>query len=163
MNSPTPFLFRRRALPLLFSLIGCAILVTSLLLLNQPKFAAANSDDLANAVTKYPGINGTRLDACALCHTSQVPALNPYGAAYKSNGRDGTAFGAIENLDSDGDGFSNLQEIQALSFPGNAADVPHATVQPSVTAAPTSQATPFPTPTVGAPLPVRLFLPMIVQ
>jgi hypothetical protein len=129
-------------------------------MLNQPQLVAANSGDLSNAVSKYPAINGTRLDACVLCHTtSQGPVLNPYGADYLSSGRNVAALTAIETLDSDKDGFTNLVEIQALSFPGNPADVPQATA----TVSPTSQATPRPTPTVGTVLSVRLFLPMIVQ
>ena len=37
-------------------------------------------------------------------------------------------FRAVENLDSDGDGFTNIEEIQAHTFPGNAADNPDTVV-----------------------------------
>ncbi len=62
---------------------------------------------------------GTKLDSCTTCHDGE--ARNPYGTAYSGSGRN---FTAIENLDSDGDGFTNLVEINALSFPGNSDDYP---------------------------------------
>jgi hypothetical protein len=69
----------------------------------------------------YPAAVGSRIDACTLCHTSP-PSRNSYGAAFKSAGY---SFQAIEAADSDGDGFTNIQEITALTFPGNAADNPN--------------------------------------
>ncbi len=77
----------------------------------------------------YPAAAGSRIDACALCHSS-VPARNSYGEAFKSAGFD---FKAIEAADSDGDGFANLAEITALTFPGTAADNPNATSDPQST------------------------------
>ncbi len=71
----------------------------------------------------YPAAVGTRIDACTLCHVAP-PVRNSYGAALKSANFD---FKAIEAADSDGDGFTNLQEITALTFPGNGADNPNAT------------------------------------
>ncbi|WP_156164116.1 MULTISPECIES: PGF-CTERM sorting domain-containing protein [unclassified Methanosarcina] len=65
---------------------------------------------------------GTRLDSCATCHNGE--ARNPYGRAYAGSGKN---FVAIENLDSDGDGFTNLVEINALTFPGNPDDYPQVT------------------------------------
>lgn len=67
--------------------------------------------------------------ACALCHTKgAVPSkttLNPYGADLaKQKTRDAAAFKAIEKLDSDKDGFSNLVEIQAGTLPGDPASKP---------------------------------------
>jgi len=80
----------------------------------------ATSDQLADALAAYPAISGTRIDDCALCHSS-IPALNSYGTAYVGAGKN---FGAIEGQDSDGDGFSNIVEINALTFPGDASDKP---------------------------------------
>jgi len=58
---------------------------------------------------------------CTLCHTS-VPNLNPYGSDLV-----GTTPLAIEGLDSDGDGYTNGQEIVVdCTAPGNASD--HGTV-----------------------------------
>jgi hypothetical protein len=71
----------------------------------------------------YPAVAGSRIDACNLCHNSPEggDARNPYGLSYASTGRN---FAAIENTDSDGDGYSNLQEIKSLTFPGDAKDHP---------------------------------------
>ena len=67
-----------------------------------------------------------------MCH-SAVPTRNAYGTAYGNSSHD---FTAIEPLDSDGDGFSNLAEITARTFPGNASSKPSTsdTVKPTVTA-----------------------------
>lgn len=66
------------------------------------------------------GTTGTRLDDCATCHTT-APELNPYGVALNDSGLD---FAAIEPDDSDGDGFSNIDEIDNLTFPGDPNDFP---------------------------------------
>ena len=89
----------------------------------------------AKAVSSYKnqfnsryGTTGTTLDQCLLCHTSNSSsALNPYGNDFASNGHN---FAAIEPLDSDGDGFSNLVEINARTFPGNASSKPASTNGP---------------------------------
>jgi hypothetical protein len=102
----------------------------------------------------YPQKAGTKLDHCATCHTggsyvnSQektvslgscqwchysygydasgniFDTLNNYGKDYFVNGRNAAALQAIEGTDSDGDGFSNLAEINANRYPGNANDDP---------------------------------------
>lgn len=80
----------------------------------------------------------TSTPECAFCHTAP-PALNPFGqslsgallpdesrplsdAAYA----DGLPFALadVEPLDSDGDGFTNLEEFIAGSFPGDPNSVP---------------------------------------
>jgi hypothetical protein len=76
---------------------------------------------------KY-GTAGSRLDSCLLCHTTSnasSSARNPYGSAF---GKNGHSFAAIESLDSDGDTFSNLDEIIAKTFPGNSKDKPIANI-----------------------------------
>jgi cytochrome c5 len=81
------------------------------------------SEDMTRAREKYPDIAGTPLDSCSLCHSSGS-SLNPYGVAYFGGGRNLAAFGLIETDDSDGDEFTNLEEINALTFPGNVNDSP---------------------------------------
>ncbi|MBE0605557.1 MAG: Ig-like domain-containing protein, partial [Deltaproteobacteria bacterium] len=100
----------------------------------------AMSGGQAHAVSNYLtsfnnqyGTSGTALNTCNLCHTS-VPARNPYGAAFASNGH---SFTAIENLDSDGDGFTNIAEITARTFPGD----PGSTPPPTDTTPPTVSST----------------------
>jgi hypothetical protein len=102
----------------------------------------------------YPAIEGTKLDSCALCHTGgeyeKKPGswvalgscqwchysygydasgdidetLNSYGASYRDYNGDFEALVAIEDKDADEDGFSNIEEIAALRYPGNPEDDP---------------------------------------
>jgi hypothetical protein len=46
---------------------------------------------------------------------------NPYGDDFLNSGND---FAAIENLDSDSDGFTNIKEISERTFPGSATNYP---------------------------------------
>jgi len=85
--------------------------------------------ETAHAVSSYLnsfnstyGTSATVLNTCSLCHSaSGPPALNAYGSDYGSNGHN---FSNIASLDSDSDGFTNLSEITARTFPGNAASKP---------------------------------------
>ncbi len=102
----------------------------------------------------YPYTQETKLDSCALCHTGGAyekkpgkwvtlgscqwchyeygydasgdidATLNSYGRDYRDNGMDGDALITIENQDSDGDSFSNGDEIAAIRFPGDPDDDP---------------------------------------
>ncbi len=91
----------------------------------------ASSGYLTQFNTRY-GTAGTALDTCSVCHTN-TPARNYYGSAFGSNSHD---YATIEPLDSDGDGYSNITEINAGTFPGNASSVPATTdtTLPPVTA-----------------------------
>ena len=80
------------------------------------------------------GTAGTRLDTCNTCHTTGR-STNHYGTHLKSefsmilSGQNLTeeqtydafraALRAIEELDSDNDRYSNIEEIRALTFPGD--------------------------------------------
>jgi hypothetical protein len=63
---------------------------------------------------------------CELCHFGVK--LNSYGQDFKKEwqiGRDVIkSIRAVENLDSDQDGFSNLAEIKAMSLPGDKTSIP---------------------------------------
>jgi hypothetical protein len=108
-----------------------------------------NDKDVNNFLGVYPFAKSTKLDDCSLCHpggkvgsktygscdychqtyglkephTQPVP-LNSYGSAYKAAGRAAASIQTIQDLDSDGDGKTNLEEIQALTFPGDPKDYP---------------------------------------
>jgi len=73
--------------------------------------------------TQYP--NAGAISNCGLCHTNPAGggARNPYGTAYANNGH---SFTAIENMDSDGDGFTNIAEItnNPPTYPGDPASHP---------------------------------------
>ncbi|MBN1295332.1 hypothetical protein JXA80_01040 [bacterium] len=96
--------------------------------------------DMANTVTVYPHLVGTILDDCRLCHCDgkrndryvnhcdfchivyptegYAVTLNAFGRDYATGGRNREALKAIETLDSDGDGQSNLAELDAGTQPG---------------------------------------------
>jgi uncharacterized repeat protein (TIGR01451 family) len=109
--------------------VGVCLLAAIVTTTQTPKVVQAITSDLNLARSKYPSITGTALDSCNLCHyplpAARVPA-NPYGIAYLRNGRNTAAFGQIESLDSDGDGYSNVSEINALTLPGDAGSHPSA-------------------------------------
>ena len=93
------------------------------------------------------GTAGTPLGSCRVCHT-RAPALNRYGTAVRTRLLTGLtlrqALRAIQRLDSDRDTFTNIVEIRALTFPGNAKSFPvavaalPASVQAKATAVNTS-------------------------
>jgi cytochrome c2 len=62
---------------------------------------------------------------CQVCHTAMPPAktnLNPYAADLQKAAKGAlneAAFKAIENLDSDKDGSTNVVEIRAGTLPGD--------------------------------------------
>ena len=134
---------------ILLIVAGVLLLLTAMIASSKPQSGSAAPGDLSSIVSKYPILNGSSLQTCDLCHTSSVPNLNPFGAAYKANGRNPAAFALIENLDSDGDGFTNIQEINALTFPGNPASFPSIPT-PTNTAVPTAPSIPTATPTVAS-------------
>ena len=119
-----------------------------------------NDEDVSKFLEAYPFARSTRLDDCSLCHPGgtitqnnrttyygscdychitygltpphgQVP-LNPYGQAYRDAGRSVLALRALETQDSDGDSYLDLQEIQALFFPGDPLDYPGLIQAPSL-------------------------------
>ena len=111
-------------------------------------------NDSDNFISVYPDKAGTKLDHCALCHSGGqyekklgvwvslgscqwchysykydasgniLDTMNTYGKAYHEYGRNAAAIRAIENLNSDGDGYTNIQEIDANAYPGNPDDYP---------------------------------------
>jgi hypothetical protein len=75
--------------------------------------------------------NGTTLGSCITCHyqLDGKGGENTYALDYRNNGHD---FAAIEPLDSDNDGFTNLAEINAGAFPGDPASKPVPTATPPI-------------------------------
>lgn len=61
--------------------------------------------------------------SCTVCHTSTsgTAPRNAYGEAFGAASHD---FAAIEGQDSDGDGFTNLAELQAGTLPGDPSSKP---------------------------------------
>jgi DMSO/TMAO reductase YedYZ molybdopterin-dependent catalytic subunit len=123
------------------------------MVMTTPAWAAysshQNDQDVNNFLTVYSFAKSTKLDDCALCHPGSptgrsgscdychqtygltpphgIVPLNPYGQAYKDAGRSQAAIRSIESVNSDvsaNDTYSNIQEITALTFPGDPNDYP---------------------------------------
>jgi hypothetical protein len=95
--------------------------------------AHAKSSYLSSFNTTY-GTSATALNTCSLCHPGgNTNTFNAFATAYGG----GHSFPAIENADSDGDGFSNIAEITARTFPGDAASKPATAPPPADTTPPT--------------------------
>ena len=83
----------------------------------------------------------TNLGSCQWCHYKSnygktekynyAETLNNYGKDYLEHGRNEAAITAIQDLDSDGDGYSNKIEITALRYPGDPNDDPTKVAAPS--------------------------------
>lgn len=90
-----------------------------------------------DAFNQVYSTEGSRLDTCETCHSDRKQT-NSYGYDLKSafEGKKLTEAEAteqlqamlrtIEELDSDGDGYSNIEEVTARTFPGNPDDHPPA-------------------------------------
>jgi hypothetical protein len=109
-----------------------------------------NDIDANNLVSAYPSLVGTRLDDCQTCHSGRIEdgklvgsscdnchdlvlhgdghtfreTLNSFGVDYLEAGRNREALTAIKKQDSDGDGFSNDDELEAQRYPGNGFSMP---------------------------------------
>jgi hypothetical protein len=84
--------------------------------------ADAKSTDLANFTDTYGEL---AISNCSLCHPGyNTKSLNEYATAYKGNGRSMAALTLIESHDSDQDKFTNIAEINAQTYPGDAASIP---------------------------------------
>lgn len=109
-----------------------------LVVLSPVADAAANGNlrdlwrDAYNAGTGgvCPKLSTASVD-CSLCHTSGAPDLddlNPYATdvqtAKQSTILWSAAFMDVEGDDSDGDGVSNINEINNCGLPGDASDTP---------------------------------------
>lgn len=111
-------------------------------------------DDSSAFLGVYPDKAGTKLDSCNLCHSggsyvdskgktvtlgscqwchykygydasgSIDDTLNGYGRDYRTKGSNKAAIEAIKTLDSDGDGYTNQDEIAATRYPGDPKDDP---------------------------------------
>ncbi len=145
---------RKSKIPYLFILGGALVLALGAgLLLRRPTPASATPSFLTLAEAQYPFIVGSRIDTCNLCHVpNAIPSLNAYGTDFLNHGLNAAALTAIENLDSDSDGFTNIQELRALTFPGDPTDHPQAAsatptaTSPSIpTTAPSNTPTTVPT------------------
>lgn len=114
---------KRAAIPLLLAV--CTIAVT----LAVGGTAYAISQYLTDFRTAYPDAFGTQIDTCGICHINPAGggARNPYGTDFADAAIGNHTFNAtLGGTDSDGDGFTNDEEIAALTFPGDNTSFPAA-------------------------------------
>lgn len=146
-----------RKLKLMSCLMMVSLLLVSSALAAYHHQGERDADKFLNA---YPAKTGTKLDNCNLCHSGGsyvnskgktvelgscqwchqtygydgagniADTINTYGAAFKNGGRNAQAVVQIVGLDSDGDGYSNADEIAVNTFPGDAEDHPGMTPAP---------------------------------
>ncbi len=98
------------------------LLALSVLLGISATQANAEAQALTNLQT-YSGVNPIQT-SCATCH-STIPSLNTFGTAFRNAGGTkgagyvltGAASTTLLNSDADGDGISNLAELQAGTNP----------------------------------------------
>src|SRR3990170_550967 len=89
--------------------------------------AGAVSSYYSQFQSAYPSSSLSALSGnarCNICHPTypSSTARNAFGTNFASNGH---AFNAtLNNMDSDGDGFSNITEINAGTYPGDASSTP---------------------------------------
>jgi preprotein translocase subunit YajC len=109
------------------------LLITIVFLIGVPQ-AEANRNIKNNFTTLYnvPNTTEAKLNTCKTCMAALPPlpvSWNRYGEDLKKNAafdRNNSmqAMRNIELLDSDGDGFTNIDEIHNSTFPGDASDFP---------------------------------------
>jgi len=105
------------------------VLLTMALIAGFSTMAFALPGYLTSFQTKYG--TGITIDTCSLCHTGTPSAsnTNQFAKDFASAGHAFTA--ALEALDSDGDTYTNIAEITARTFPGDAASHPGSPPPPS--------------------------------
>jgi hypothetical protein len=124
------------------------LIIISILVIATMTITVSALPEILDGFNNKYHTRGTRLDSCDTCHIPDKPkrlscdeichvpnkpekienknSLNPYGLDIKNNLNLGIsgALGAVENLDSDEDRFSNIDEIRNLTFPGSKNDFP---------------------------------------
>ena len=74
----------------------------------------------------YSFLKGSKIDkTCLCCHFIQegTGPRNPYGVMYENTDELGD-FEEFEKYDADGDGYTNIQELKAKTYPGDFRDHP---------------------------------------
>ena len=103
----------------LTSLVGIAVAALAIVL-TQPGLVVAQRSYLTVWSTTYPASVTDNNASCTTCHGAgnDTSVLNAYGASVYGAGTNAAGFKSIESTDSDGDGTSNIAEINAGSQPG---------------------------------------------
>lgn len=97
------------------------VLVTLLTAL-MPLTSSAKNGFLKSFKAQYPNAKVLAAVGCGVCHKGDSEELNPYGLTLKgtlSTNAGKPSYADSEAVDSDGDGFKNIEEINANTEPGN--------------------------------------------
>ena len=115
-------------------------IIAVLILSSSLTFAKMNFK--AALMDVYPSINAqSRVNSCTTCHTISKWQRNPFGLDLQHYLRSNLGYdadtsvqyskefimegiSAIKDIDSDGDGFTNSEEINAETLPGDKNDFP---------------------------------------
>lgn len=137
----------------------CVLFIAGLPNLAAAAYHHMGESDAPKFQKAYPGATGTKLDTCTLCHSGGTDrirgknttfgscqwchyrygydgkgdknaTLNNFGREYRDAGRSTAALKAMEARDSDGDGYSNFDEIRSIRYPGDAKDDPSKGIAP---------------------------------
>lgn len=105
------------------SLIALILINVGLVLALAPQLVLAERPFFNEAKARYPQLAGSSLDDCRLCHKNREGGgpRNIFGQEFQIYGYD---FAVLENRDSDGDGFTNLEELTSLTIPSNPKNFP---------------------------------------
>jgi hypothetical protein len=102
-------------------LVGLTLVAVAFLSFGAVGTAEAKSGYLTSFNSTYPAAPAA-IKSCTLCHPGgKTSSFNNYALDYSAAGH---LFAPIEAKDSDADGFSNIAEINAGTFPGDAASKP---------------------------------------
>jgi hypothetical protein len=130
--------------------LGCVVILLFSASIGLCAYNHEGEMDAGRFLAVYPDKTGTKLDHCSLCHTGGNDAkgntlgscqychytygydghgdiadtLNGYGKDYFNHGRTSQAVRDIKGLDSDGDTYTNVDEINTNRFPGDPNDDP---------------------------------------
>ena len=130
-NTQLPENYRVRKI--IYHLLTATCLISFIL-----AFCASTADAYGSYTTSFnteygtDGKNGeATLGSCITCHVNSngTGGYNSYGVDWKGSGKNYTA---IEGLDSDGDGYTNIDEILVDTFPGDAGSKPAPVNDPPV-------------------------------
>lgn len=100
-------------------IVSCLTVCCFFVITSQSTFALPAFYKMFRAKYEWAG-------GCNVCHISKKggDSPNPYGRSFLHNGMNRTTFLRISEEDSDKDGYSNIAEILARSYPGDAASTP---------------------------------------
>lgn len=124
--------------------LSMSVLVLTLVSILAISASYANSNIKNDFVEYYPSVNGTKLDNCTnMCHNPQLYNLGSRSGNFyaKDLQNSNLNFSSIEGLDSDGDGVTNIDEIIALTFPGDITDFTTTTTTTTTTSTSTNTTT----------------------